>query len=113
MEHERRVVGCYGRTGVVAKVLATQHPLLRDDGQHARVEVRRELGERVVLRDDLGERPESEADDTRLDHRRGERCRSVERDAVGGVARRPPQLAAGPLGRLEAGVAQREQSVPV
>ena len=74
--------------------------------------MRGELGERVALRDDLGQWAESESHDSRLEHRSGHRRRSVERRSVGGVAGRPPQLTARLLGRSEARLAQREHVVP-
>ena len=113
LEDERRIVRRTVGALVVTQVLAAQHPLLRDDGQQRRIEERGELAEGVVLGDDLGQRAEPEAHDTGLEHAGRDGCGSVERGPVGRVARRPPQLPAGLLGRIEACCSQMDEPVPV
>ena len=113
LEDERWIVGRAVGALIVAQVLATQHPLLRDDGQQRRIEERSELAEGVVLGDDLGQWPEPEAHDTGLEHAGRDRCGSVERGPVGRVARGSPQLPAGLLGRIEACCSQMDEPVPV
>ncbi|MGA1078325.1 MAG: hypothetical protein ACO3VG_05045 [Nitriliruptoraceae bacterium] len=114
LQDQRRRVGV-GLRGprVAAEVLAAEHPLLRDDRPDRRVEPVGQLGEGVRLRDDLGQRTQPVAGHAGLGHRGRERRRPLERDAVGGVPGRPPELAAGPLGRGEAGVAEHQHGVPV
>jgi hypothetical protein len=110
LQHGRRVL--VSELDQAAQVLTAKDAFLGDDRQERRIEVRRELSEGVVLRDDLGQRTEAEPHHARFEHRCRECRGTFERDPVGGVPRRSPQLAAGLLGGCEAGVAQCHDLVP-
>ena len=106
-------VGQPGDRSPASIALAAERPLVGDErGPGAGLEQRRQLGPRVVLGDDLGQRADREAPGALVEHAGRPRRRGQQRQPVLGERRRRPQLAAGADG-VAGRVAEPAQPVPV